>query len=147
MSAQLAASPVNPDLIARAGREIWDRRISSLRRRVDGTRIRRRIKAIDSLIDQLEERHLTGERSFDRGLRQRLYSLEHEVGIPLPRKAIRARNTVRLHAALLDWQETLLELDGPRAPALPRRPRQRLGHPQPRRLVAGANKPPGRSPV
>jgi hypothetical protein len=109
MSAQLAATPMNPDLIARAGREIWDRRIASLRRRVDGTRIRRRIKAIDLLIDQLEERHLTGERTFDRGLRQRLYSLEGEVGIPLPRKAIRARNTVRLHAALLDWQETLLD--------------------------------------
>ncbi len=109
MSAQLAANPMNPDLIARAGREIWDRRIASLRRRVDGSRIRRRIRAIDSLIEQLEERHLTGERSFDRVLRQRLYSLEDEVGIPLPRKAIRARNTVRLHAALLDWQETLLD--------------------------------------
>ena len=36
MSAQLAATPMNPDLIARAGREIWDRRIASLRRRVDG---------------------------------------------------------------------------------------------------------------
>jgi hypothetical protein len=109
MSAQLAASPVNPDLIARAGREIWDRRIASLRRRVDGSRIRRRIKAIDLLIDQLEERHLTGERSFDRVLRQRLHCLEDEVGVPLPRKAIRARNTVRLHAALLDWQEDLLD--------------------------------------
>jgi hypothetical protein len=109
MSAQLAANPMNPDLIARAGREIWDRRITSLRRRVDGSRIRRRIKAIDSLINQLEERHLTGERSFDRVLRQRLYRLEDEVGVPLPRKAIRARNTVRLHAALLDWQETLLD--------------------------------------
>ncbi len=136
MSAQLAATPMNPDLIARAGREIWDRRISSLRRRVEGTRIRRRIKAIDLLIDQLEERHLTGERTFDRGLRQRLYSLEGEVGIPLPRKAIRARNTVRLHAALLDWQETLLELDGARAPALPGCPRQRLGDAQPDRLVS-----------
>ena len=29
--------------------------------------------------------------------------------MPLPRKAVRARNTVRLHAALLDWQETLLD--------------------------------------
>ena len=60
-------------------------------------------------INLLEERHLTGERSFDRNLRQRLYGLEHEVGVPLPRKAVRARNTVRLHAALLDWQETLLD--------------------------------------
>jgi hypothetical protein len=108
MSAQLAA-PMNADLIAQAGREIWERRMASLRRRLDGSKIRRRITAIDSLINHLEERHLTGDRTLDRGLRQRLYRLEHEVGVPLPRKAVRARNTVRLHAALLDWQETLLD--------------------------------------
>ena len=103
------AATRDSDLIARAGREIWERRKVSLRRRLDGSAIRRRISAIDSLINLLEERHLTGERSFDRNLRQQLYGLEHEVGVPLPRKAVRARNTVRLHAALLDWQETLLD--------------------------------------
>jgi hypothetical protein len=108
MSAQLAAPP-DADLIAQAGREIWERRVSSLRRRLDGSVIRRRISAIDSLINLLEERHLTGERTFDRVLRQRLHHLEKEIGVPLPRKAVRARNTVRLHAALLDWQETLLD--------------------------------------
>jgi hypothetical protein len=108
MSVNMAATR-DSDLIARAGREIWERRKVSLRRRLDGSAIRRRISAIDSLINLLEERHLTGERSFDRNLRQQLYGLEHEVGVPLPRKAVRARNTVRLHAALLDWQETLLD--------------------------------------
>src|SRR5450759_2312157 len=108
MAAQLA-SQMDGDLIAQAGREIWERRIDDRRRRADGSQVRRRVAAIDRLINDLEERHLTGERSFDRVLRQRLYSLEDEVGIPLPRKAIRARNTVRLHAALLDWQETLLD--------------------------------------
>jgi hypothetical protein len=108
MSVNMAATR-DSDLIARAGREIWERRKVSLRRRLDGSSIRRRLSAIDSLINLLEERHLTGERSFDRNLRQQLYGLEHEVGVPLPRKAVRARNTVRLHAALLDWQETLLD--------------------------------------
>ncbi|MGH7723468.1 MAG: hypothetical protein ACRENL_11685 [Candidatus Dormibacteria bacterium] len=108
MSAQLAA-PRDTDLLAQAGREIWERRMAALRNRLDTSRIRHRITAIDSLINLLEERHLTGERSFDRILRQRLYRLEHEVGVPLPRKAVRARNTVRLHAALLDWQETLFD--------------------------------------
>lgn len=108
MSAQMAM-PSDGDLIARAGQEIWERRISSLRSRIEGSRLRQRVSAIDSLINLLEERHLTGERSFDRVLRQRLYHLEDEVGLPLPRKALRARNTVRLHAALLDWQETLLD--------------------------------------
>jgi hypothetical protein len=109
MSAHMAAPRNDADLIAQAGREIWDRRIASLRRRLDVSVIRRRITAVDSLINLLEERHLTGERSFDRGLRHRLHRLESEVGVPLPRKAMRARNTVRLHAALLDWQETLLD--------------------------------------
>jgi hypothetical protein len=108
MSVNMAATR-DSDLIARAGREIWERRKVALRRRLDGSAIRRRLSAIDSLINLLEERHLTGERSFDRNLRQQLYGLEHEVGVPLPRKAVRARNTVRLHAALLDWQETLLD--------------------------------------
>ena len=93
----------------RAGREIRDRRRDALRTRVDATRIRQRVCAIDALVSILEERHLTGDRTFDRVLRQRLYRLETEVGLPLPRKAVRARNTVRLHAALLDWQESMLD--------------------------------------
>ena len=108
MSAQMV-QPMDADLIARAGREIWDRRLAALRRRLGGSRARQRVAAIDALINQLEERHLTGDRTFDRVLRQRLTRLEEEVGLPLPRKAMRARNTVRLHAALLDWQETLLD--------------------------------------
>jgi hypothetical protein len=108
MSAQLAPS-TESGLIAQADREIWDRRITARRDRADGDRVRRRVKAIDALVTLLEERHLCGERTFDRVLRQRLHHLEQEVGLPLPRKAVRARNTVRLHAALLDWQETLLD--------------------------------------
>jgi hypothetical protein len=108
MSAQ-TAPPMDGDRIARAGSEIWERRTSSMRRRLAGPRVRQRLNAIDVLIAVLEERHLCGERTFDRVLRQRLYHLEAEVGLPLPRKAVRARNTVRLHAALLDWQEALLD--------------------------------------
>jgi hypothetical protein len=117
MSAQLA--PPDSDLIAQAGREIWDRRVDSRQRRIDSSRMRRRVAAIDAFISILEERHLTGERTFDRVLRQRLTRLEAEVGLPLPRKAVRARNTVRLHAALLDWQETLLDTLLPERLAFP----------------------------
>lgn len=108
MSAQLKA-PKDTDLIAQAGDEIWAQRAEAQRSRRDASTTRRRVAAIDALIGLLEERHLTGERTFDRVMRQRLYRLEAEVGLPLPRKAVRARNTVRLHAALLDWQETLLD--------------------------------------
>ncbi|HEY7926708.1 MAG TPA: hypothetical protein VIG86_04705 [Candidatus Dormibacteraeota bacterium] len=108
MSAQ-PATPIDGDRIARAGSEIWERRTTSMRRRLAGPRVRQRVNAIDALIAILEERHLTGERTLDRVMRQRLYRLEDEVGLPLPRRAVRARNTVRLHAALLDWQEALLD--------------------------------------
>jgi hypothetical protein len=118
MSAQLA-TPLDGDAIAQAGREIWERRKASLHRRVDMMRIRQRVLAIDALVNHLEERHLTGERTFDRVLRQRLHRLEAEVGLPLPRKAVRARNTVRLHAALLDWQETLLDMVVPERQRFP----------------------------
>jgi hypothetical protein len=118
MSAQLLTT-LDPDLIAQAGREIWDCRTAAQRSRLEGATVRRRIAAIDSLISLLEERHLTGERTFDRVLRQRLHHLELEVGLPLPRKAVRARNTVRLHAALLDWQETLLDTLLPERLAFP----------------------------
>jgi hypothetical protein len=95
--------------IVSAGMEIWERRMASLRQRLDRSRLRQRLAAVDQMIDVLEERHLVGNRAVDRVLRRRLHSLEAEVGIPLPRKAVRARNTVRLHAALLDWQETVLD--------------------------------------
>jgi hypothetical protein len=96
--------------IVNAGIEIWERRIASLRQRIDGSRVHQRIAAVDQMIDVLEERHLKGDRALDRVLRRRLHHLEEEVGLPLPRKAVRARNTVRLHAALLDWQETVLDM-------------------------------------
>ncbi|MHB8718558.1 MAG: hypothetical protein ACYDAC_06670 [Candidatus Dormibacteria bacterium] len=108
MHADMPAGP-GGDLIARAGHEIWERRTDARRSRADANRVRQRVTAIDSFISVLEERHLTGDRVLDRVLRQRLQHLEAEVGLPLPRKAVRARNTVRLHAALLDWQEEMLD--------------------------------------
>lgn len=96
-------------LIAQAGREIGEQRRRFHRRRREEAAARRGVFAIDEVVAQLEERHLMGERTFDRVLRQRVTRLEAVVGRPLPRKVVRARNTVRLHAALLDWQETLLD--------------------------------------
>jgi hypothetical protein len=95
--------------LARASEEAWARRISFLRQRRQAASVRQRIAAIDMVLNLLEERHLLGDRFFDRGIRRRVHCLEREVGIALPRRALRARNTVRLHAALLDWQETVLD--------------------------------------
>ena len=96
-----------------ATRLMWlldERTQSDIRRRALA---RRRLTAIDRLLDDLEHRHLMGDRTFDRITRRRVRGLESVVGLPLPRRAVRARNTVRLHAALLDWQEDLLNVIRP----------------------------------
>lgn len=98
-----------PAQIAEAAHQTWSARRASIDRREAHERTRQRLSAIDEMLDTLESRHLAGDRTFDRLTRVRLNRLEAVVGLPLPRKAIRARNTVRLHAALLDWQETLLD--------------------------------------
>jgi hypothetical protein len=94
---------------SRTGDAVWARTVTAQRRRREAARVRQRLAAIDRLVNVIEERHLMGDRHFDAGLRRRLHSLEDEVGLPVPRAALRARNTVRLHAALLDWQETVLD--------------------------------------
>ena len=96
--------------LARASEEAWARRLGFLRCRQRVASIHQRIAAIDALINVLEERHLVGDRFFDLGIRRRLHRLEREVGMALPRRALRARNTVRLHAALLDWQEDVMDV-------------------------------------
>lgn len=67
------------------------------------------MEAIDELLAELEDKNLLGDRNKERSLSQRLRVLESEVGLPLPRKVVRARNTARLHSALLDWQEQVLD--------------------------------------
>lgn len=95
--------------IARAAQQAWTARRSSIDRSAARHRTRQRLAAIDDMLETLESRHLAGDRTFDKLTRARLNRLELAVGLPLPRKAVRARNTVRLHAALLDWQENLLD--------------------------------------
>lgn len=107
------------NLIGRAVSEMWERRIADVRERDARSRIRRQVAAVDALVTLLEERNLTGNRIFDRSLRQRVHQLQEEIGLPLPRNVVRARNTVRLHAALLDWQESLLDLLIPQRALLP----------------------------
>jgi hypothetical protein len=77
--------------------------------RLSAVRVRHRLAPVDDFISLLEERNLNGERTLDRGLREQLCTLEAVVGAPLPGQAARARNTAGLHAALLDWQGTLLD--------------------------------------
>ena len=103
------ADPASAGLIGRASRDYWaarGRQLDAQRRR---ERAFERLHAIDDVLEELEQRHLQGNREYDRQIRNRIRGVEVQVGLPLPRKVARARNTVRLHAALLDWQEVVLD--------------------------------------
>jgi hypothetical protein len=99
----------SPDRIAMANRQIRNQSVASISRRLADARTRQQLSVIDELIALLEERNLDGERRIDQVVRKWLRRLETEIGTPVPRRVLRARNTVRLHGALLDWMETALD--------------------------------------
>jgi hypothetical protein len=85
-------------------RDAWlaERRLVEARRRV--------VRAVDALIDTVEEINLSGRgRQPDPLIPHRLRRLEAAIGRPVPEIVHRARNGHRLHAALMDWQEELLD--------------------------------------
>ena len=106
-------------MIATAAGDVWMARVAALARTRERAVARRRVAVIDELLGVLELGNLRRERSIDRLLRARLRRLEAEVGLPLPRRVVRARNTVRLHAALLDWQQLVLDTVVPERLLLP----------------------------
>jgi hypothetical protein len=96
-------------MIAPAASQAWAARSAALGQSLERARARRRVGAIDEMLDVLERMHLNRDRVIDSMIRCRLRRLEQEVGLPMPRQVVRARNTVRLHAALLDWQDEVLD--------------------------------------
>lgn len=52
---------------------------------------------------------MDGTRDIDEAIRAELDRLPRAVGVPLSSDVRLARNTRRLHAALLDWQATVLD--------------------------------------
>lgn len=68
-----------------------------------------RIRGIDHLLEVLEARNMDGMRDIDDEIRAELDRLPRLVGVPLPCHVKLARNTRRLHAALLDWQQEVLD--------------------------------------
>ena len=96
-------------MIADAAAETWNAHLADRALERRRAQARMRVRAVDDVLDVLELMHLKRDRVIDRMVRARLRRLEEEVGLPLPRRVTRARNTVRLHSALLDWQDTVLD--------------------------------------
>lgn len=95
--------------IAAASREIWSQGEASLRRSRDEARLRQRRALLEDLIAVLEARNLDGNRCIDRMVRGWVRRVGEEFGVPVPRNVLRARNTARLHGALLDWMEGVVD--------------------------------------
>jgi hypothetical protein len=71
---------------------------------------RRALHAVDAFVQTVEEINLSGRgRQPDPLIPHRLRRLEAAIGRPVPEAVHRARNGHRLHAALMDWQEHLLD--------------------------------------
>ena len=99
--------------ISRRGIAVASQELAAARRRSRQSRnaeraLWRRIHTIDHLLGVLEDRNLDGTQNIDAAIREELDRLPRAVGLPLPCDVKLARNTRRLHAALLDWEEEVL---------------------------------------
>jgi hypothetical protein len=70
---------------------------------------RRGVAAIDEVLGAVEEHHLARLPRQVRLLREWRDHLEQRGGLTVPRHILTLENTARLHEALLDWQEELLD--------------------------------------
>lgn len=69
---------------------------------------RRGIEAIDTVLEAVEQHHLAQRPRSVFPLPEWIAWLEQEGGLSIPARILRLKNTVRLHGALLDWQDELL---------------------------------------
>jgi hypothetical protein len=91
-------------------RDVW------LAGRRQATERRRVLHAVDGFLDTVEESNLAGHgRRPDPLMRHRLRRFEARLGLSLPEAVLQARDGHRLHEALLDWQDDLLDQAGLRA--------------------------------
>jgi hypothetical protein len=78
----------------------------------DGTdrrlQARRGIDAIDMVLEAVEQHHLAGRPRRVPPLPVWIAWLEQDGGLSVPASILEMTNTVKLHGALLDWQDQLL---------------------------------------
>jgi hypothetical protein len=100
--------------IARASAESAGRRQAWLTDRREQARRRHAVRVVDALLDDVEQINLSRRgRIEDPLIAVRLRRLQSALGESVPGHVLRARTGHRLHAALLDWQESLLDAMSP----------------------------------
>jgi hypothetical protein len=83
------------------------RGVAAARTLPERQRARRGIEAIDTVLEAIEQHHLSGEPRDVAMPEQWVAWLEHDGGLEVPAGLRRIRDTVGLHELLLDWQDRL----------------------------------------
>jgi hypothetical protein len=100
--------------IARASAEVAGQRRAWLTDRREQARRRHAVRVVDALLDDVEQINLSRRgRLEDPLIALRLRRLQSSLGESVPGHVLRARTGHRLHAALLNWQESLLDAVSP----------------------------------
>ena len=109
----LLRAPATLTPLADASRAVRDAAVDT-QRRLRQARVRRPVRAIDVLLDELERFNLAGGAVTSApAVLDWLAQVELAVGIPVPGWVLAVPDTVRLHAAMLRWQGALLSLCRP----------------------------------
>ncbi|HEV7678925.1 MAG TPA: hypothetical protein VGQ42_10195 [Candidatus Dormibacteraeota bacterium] len=96
--------------IARASAEFAGQRQAWLTERRQNARGRHTVRVVDALLDDVEEINLSGRgRLEDPLISLRLRRLQSSLRTSVPGAVLRSRTGHELHAALLDWQDELLD--------------------------------------
>jgi hypothetical protein len=96
--------------IARASAEFVGQRRAWLTDRRENARRRQTVRVVDALLDDVEEINLSRRgRLKDPLIPLRVRRLQNSLRDSVPAAVLHARTGHRLHAALLDWQDSLLD--------------------------------------
>jgi|SRR5579884_260634 len=66
-------------------------------------------RRLERLLENIETRNLARDRMVTEEMWQELHSLDRVLPVRAPARLWNARNTARLHGAILDWEEELLD--------------------------------------
>ena len=74
---------------------------------------RRQLRRLERMVERMEAKNLARDRKVPVELWEELSDLDHRLPVPAPPSLWKARTTVHVHGALLDWEGALLDRVAP----------------------------------
>ncbi|HKR99817.1 MAG TPA: hypothetical protein VJU79_09905 [Candidatus Dormibacteraeota bacterium] len=74
---------------------------------------RRQLLRLERMVERMEAKNLARDRKVPVELWDELTELDHRLPVPAPAALWKARTTVHIHGALLDWEGALLDRVAP----------------------------------